>query len=156
METGIKEIIKKGKNLSVTSTERENKTIGTELQERVAGEKAFFMFTCPSCSTEYTTKNRYRTEGNYFFEMGRYKIENAVYKFIRNIVGIDRLKDIPVIGSTLFNRYGYAYNEKVQKSSDVLEAKLLYRFQKAAFKDVVNNFIKSKTSGEYCCKACDQ
>jgi len=154
MESSLKKIIENGKPVQKTSVEKESQSISEELKERVAGSEVRFEFKCPSCKKVHLTKERYKEESNHFFEMARYRYERVIMKVVRKFIGIDKLKYIPVIGTTLNRRFGYEYNNKEQQISDAIESKLLFKFQKKAFEELKNNFIKKDDSEKYGCIAC--
>lgn len=154
MDQKLEEIIRKGKVISESTTEEENKSLGNEIKERIVGDQAYFEFHCPKCDTGYQTKNKYKTEGNYFGTMGRYKAESAITGFIRDVIGIDMLTSIPVIGPILQRRYVNTYDDKEQAASDKIEGGLLYKYQKAAFEEVKNKFTKARNEDSYRCEAC--
>ncbi|MDH5475612.1 MAG: hypothetical protein OEX22_07990 [Cyclobacteriaceae bacterium] len=153
MDKGLKEIINKSTYLSET-VRSDGESLGDKLKDRVLGDKAKFMFTCPSCKKEYTTKERYNVEGNYVAEMGRIKAESAIRRFIRKTVGIDKLKYIPVIGVTLYDHFGDLYHKKEQQASDAIEDKFGFKYKKEAFSEFEGVFMKSNSSDKYCCKEC--
>jgi len=109
---------------------------------------------CPSCDKRHTTEGYYKEESNYFFEMARLRYERIITKVIRNFIGIDKLKYIPVIGTILSRRYGYEYNKKEQQMSDTIESKLLLKFQKKAFEELKDNFSWKEDTGKYGCIGC--
>lgn len=154
MEKGVKQIIEKGKYIATTNKEKDAKGIGEKLKDRVSGDQAYFEFFCPSCKKAHVTKNKYKVEANYAVDMAGVKAESAIMRFIRKIIGVDLLKQIPIIGTTLDDHYETKYDAKEQKVYDAMDAKRNFRFKKEAFNEFSNTFRQS-ANGKYTCQSCD-